>query len=285
MAKRMFSSAIIESDIFLEMPLTAQALYMHLCMNADNEGFVGSPNSVQKMIGASGADMQILLDNRYILKFPSGIIVIKHWYINNNIRQDQAKKTTYIEEKEQLILDGKQAYTEKKTAEKQPIDNQLTGNQQVINSKLTGKYPPSIEEYSIEEKSIVESSIEKKAQARTHTQERDANSLKENDFASDLDVLSGIPTLQEVKDFIILKQYNIDAEYFYNYYSAQGWKRHGQPIENWQALLTQWGRTENLRDGLKRLPGASQQNINTRKYTDAEMADIFSSSMCNDDDI
>ena len=89
--KRMFSNAIVNSDVFLDMPLSTQALYFHLGMNADNEGFVGSPKKIQKMIGATDDDMRILLAKRYILAFESGIIVIKHWYINNNIRQDQAK--------------------------------------------------------------------------------------------------------------------------------------------------------------------------------------------------
>lgn len=80
--RRMFARAIIDSDAFLDMPLSTQALYFHLSMNADDEGFVGNPKKIQKMIGARDDDYQILVSKRFILAFPSGIIVIKHWKIN-----------------------------------------------------------------------------------------------------------------------------------------------------------------------------------------------------------
>lgn len=111
--RRMFARAIIDSDAFLDMPLSTQALYFHLSMNADDEGFVGNPKKIQKMIGARDDDYQILVSKRFILAFPSGIIVIKHWKINNYIQADRFKATTYIEEKATLTLDLKKAYVER----------------------------------------------------------------------------------------------------------------------------------------------------------------------------
>lgn len=111
--RRMFARAIIDSDAFLDMPLSTQALYFHLSMNADDEGFVGNPKKIQKMIGARDDDYQILVSKRFILAFPSGIIVIKHWKINNYIQADRFKSTTYIEEKATLTLDLKKAYVER----------------------------------------------------------------------------------------------------------------------------------------------------------------------------
>lgn len=111
--RRMFAKAIIDSDAFLDMPLSTQALYFHLSMNADDEGFVGNPKKIQKMIGARDDDYQILVSKRFILAFPSGIIVIKHWKINNYIQADRFKATTYIEEKATLTLDLKKAYVER----------------------------------------------------------------------------------------------------------------------------------------------------------------------------
>lgn len=221
--KRMFSNAIVNSDVFLDMPLSTQALYFHLSMNADNEGFVGSPKKIQKMIGASDDDMRILLAKRYILGFESGIIVIKHWYINNNIRQDQAKKTTYIEERAMLMLDGKQAYTEQKAGKYQVKDNKLTVNSQPINSELTVNKLPSIVEYSREEYSICENNI------NTHAHE---------------DFLPSIPSIQEVKDYITLKSYKVDAQRFMNYYTAKGWKLGNTNIDNWQVLVDNWARQD-----------------------------------------
>jgi hypothetical protein len=110
--RRMFAKSIIDSDAFLDMPLSTQALYFHLSMRADDEGFVNNPKKIQRMIGASEDDAKLLILKRYILTFDSGVIVIKHWKIHNYIQNDRYKPTTYIEEKSQLTLDEKKAYTE-----------------------------------------------------------------------------------------------------------------------------------------------------------------------------
>ena len=110
--RRMFAKQIIDSDAFLDMPLSAQSLYFHMAMRADDEGFVGNPRKIKKMIGASDDDLKLLLMKRYLLSFESGIIVIKHWKIHNYIQTDRFKPTTYIEEKSTLTLDEKKAYTE-----------------------------------------------------------------------------------------------------------------------------------------------------------------------------
>ncbi len=111
--RRMFSKSIIDSDVFLDMPLSTQALYFHLAMRADDEGFVNNPKKIQKMIGASDDDIRILAIKRYILTFESGIIVIKHWKIHNYIQSDRFKPTSYVEEKAQLTLDEKKSYIER----------------------------------------------------------------------------------------------------------------------------------------------------------------------------
>ena len=92
--RRMFSKSIIDSDVFLDMPLSTQALYFHLAMRADDEGFVNNPKKIQKMIGASDDDIRILVMKRYVLTFESGIIVIKHWKIHNYIQSDRFKPTS-----------------------------------------------------------------------------------------------------------------------------------------------------------------------------------------------
>lgn len=111
--RRMFAKVIIDSDAFLDMPLSAQALYFHLSMNADDEGFVGNPKKTQRMVGASDDDFRLLMAKRFVLAFPSGVIAIKHWKINNYIQADRFRQTTYIEERATLMLDAKNAYTER----------------------------------------------------------------------------------------------------------------------------------------------------------------------------
>jgi hypothetical protein len=112
--KRMFAKSIVLSDAFLDMPLSARCLYFTLGMLADDDGFVGSPKSIMRQCGASQDDMAVLLQKRFVLGFESGVIVIKHWRINNYLQKDRKKDTTYLEELSTLELDSKGAYTEKK---------------------------------------------------------------------------------------------------------------------------------------------------------------------------
>ena len=110
--KRMFAKSIVLSDIFLEMPPTARCLYFTLGMLADDDGFIGNVKSIMRQCNASEDDLKILLAKRYLLAFDNGIIVIKHWRINNYLRADRYKETTYIEEKSKLTFDEKGAYTD-----------------------------------------------------------------------------------------------------------------------------------------------------------------------------
>lgn len=110
--RRMFSKKIIDSDAFLDMPLTTQALYFHLSMRADDDGFVANAKRIKTMIGASDDDLKLLIAKRFVLTFESGVVVIKHWRIHNYIQNDRYTPTTYVEEKATLSLDAKNAYTE-----------------------------------------------------------------------------------------------------------------------------------------------------------------------------
>lgn len=135
--KRMFSKRIIDSDAFLDMPISARLLYYDLAMRADDDGFVNSPKKIIKIVGASNDDMNILIMRKFILYFPEGIIVIKHWLIHNYIRQDTYKETTYKEEKALLELDENKAY---RIAEK-PCEKELPKvEEKKLSSKKYGEY-------------------------------------------------------------------------------------------------------------------------------------------------
>lgn len=110
--RRMFAKSIVLSDAFLDMPLSARCLYFTLGMLADDDGFIGNPKAIMRQCGASQDDMIILLQKRFILSFESGVIVIKHWRLNNYLKSDRYKSTTYVEEKAELTFDAKGAYTE-----------------------------------------------------------------------------------------------------------------------------------------------------------------------------
>ncbi|MBP5460882.1 MAG: HNH endonuclease, partial [Lachnospiraceae bacterium] len=111
--RRMFAKTIVLSDAFLDMPMTARCLYFTLGMLADDDGFVNAPKSIMRQCGATQDDFMILLQKRYVLGFESGVIVIKHWRINNYLQSDRHNPTTYKEELAMLELDEKKAYIEK----------------------------------------------------------------------------------------------------------------------------------------------------------------------------
>lgn len=109
--KRMFAKTIIDSDAFLDMPLTTQALYFHLSMRADDDGFINNAKKIQRYIGASDDDLRLLAAKRFIIPFQSGVVVIKHWKIHNYIQSDRYKPTVYEEEKAALDVKPNKAYT------------------------------------------------------------------------------------------------------------------------------------------------------------------------------
>lgn len=110
--RRMMSKKITDTDAFLDMPLSTQALYFHFIQNADDDGFVGNPNSIIRKIGANRNDYDLLIAKRFIIQFDSGICVIKHWRIHNYIQNDRYTPTTYLREKSMLSIEENKAYTE-----------------------------------------------------------------------------------------------------------------------------------------------------------------------------
>ncbi|ACD24249.1 replication initiation protein [Clostridium botulinum B str. Eklund 17B (NRP)] len=109
--KRMFSKTIIDSDAFLDMPLSTQALYFHLSMRADDDGFLNNAKKIMRLICANQNDYDLLLAKRFTIQFDDGICVIKHWRINNYLRKDRYKETIYKEEKAQLRIKENGTYT------------------------------------------------------------------------------------------------------------------------------------------------------------------------------
>lgn len=109
--RRMFAKTIIDSDAFLDMPLSTQVLYFHLSMRADDDGFINNPKKIQRMIGAMEDDLKLLIAKNFIIPFESGVVVIKHWKIHNYIRNDRYKKTVYQEEKALLATKDNKTYT------------------------------------------------------------------------------------------------------------------------------------------------------------------------------
>jgi hypothetical protein len=109
--KRMFTMKIVDSDAFLEMPLSTQCLYFHLNMRADDDGFIGNTKRIMKIIGASEDDLRLLIAKRFVLTFEDGVIVIKHWRMHNTLSRDRYAETSYTDEKKMLLLKDNGSYS------------------------------------------------------------------------------------------------------------------------------------------------------------------------------
>ena len=109
--RRMFSKKVTDTDVFLDMPLSTQALYFHLNMHADDDGFIDNTKTIQRMIGSSDDDRKLLVAKQFLLPFENGLVVIKDWRVHNYIQGDRYHKTQYINEKSQLIVEENNMYT------------------------------------------------------------------------------------------------------------------------------------------------------------------------------
>lgn len=163
--KRMFAMTIIDSDAFLDMPPSTQALYFHLNMRADDDGFINNPKKIQKMVGSSDDDLKLLIAKSFIIPFESGIVVIKHWKIHNYIRSDRKKSTVYAEEYALLDIKDNGAYTlsdnlsvDCLSGRCQAFDSQMTVKCQANDGQMSGRCQADVR---IDKISIDKSSIDK----------------------------------------------------------------------------------------------------------------------------
>ena len=152
----MFAKTIIDSDAFLDMPLSTQSLYFHLSMRADDDGFVNNPKKISRMIGCGEDDLKLLIGKRFLLYFESGVVVIKHWLIHNTIRKDRKIPTNYQDEFKQL--DEKDNGSYRKTNDTNALDRvdvtpQPNGNQVATSCQH------SVVEFSVLESSVVKDSV------------------------------------------------------------------------------------------------------------------------------
>lgn len=203
--RRMFAKTIVTSDAFLDMPATSRSLYMLLCVLADDDGFVNAPRSIMRMSGATEDDMKLLITKRFVLAFESGVIVIKHWKIHNLIQKDRYKETKYLDEKATLALDENNAYTEAS----QPM------------------CPPCIQDVSNPEPQV------RLGKGRLGKEREDIEPQKR--FTK--------PTLEEVQAYCYERGKGVDAQKWYDYYSANGWKVGKNPMKDWKAAVRTWERS------------------------------------------
>ena len=197
----MFTDKVVESDAFTDMPLSAQALYFHFNMEADDDGFVNNPKRICRSLGASEDDLKLLIAKRFLLSFDSGIIAVKHWRMHNLLRKDRYTETQYKEEKNMLILKDNGAYTE--------ADNHLATTWQPNDNHLATQV--SVSKASIGECKVVEVSVN-----GNHDDTQPADNSVDNSFSFVGGELGkGVVLLTEAQQDALLDKLGLDA---FNHY-------------------------------------------------------------------
>lgn len=228
--RRMFAKTIIDSDAFLDMPLSTQSLYFHLSMRADDDGFINNPKKIQRMVGASDDDLKLLIAKNFIIPFESGIVVIKHWKIHNYIRNDRYKETVYLDEKAQLDTKGNNAYTV------------------CLPSGIPNGYRLDTQVRLGEDRTVKESIVED----------------NDNGVAVDPPPTKpprsrfSPPTVDEVRAYCIERGNNVDPDRFVDYYSSNGWMVGKSKMKDWKAAVRTW--EKNDRQPTVRQPQYSRQS-------------------------
>ena len=205
--KRMFDIEIVDTDLFLEMPQSTQNLYFHLGMRADDDGFVSNPKKIVRTIGANEDDLKILVTKKFIIPFETGVIVIRHWKINNYLRKDRYIETIYKKEKSLLKEDENGIYNLGI-----PNDNQLITNGQPSKEKN------SKEKNSIEENNILaseEKSSSASAKANKHKYGEYKNVLLKDEELQKLkkDYSNWEELIKYLDEYIEMKGYKAKSHY------------------------------------------------------------------------
>lgn len=253
--KRMFDLEVVDTDLFLEMPQSTQNLYFHLGMRADDDGFVSNPKKIIRTIGANEDDLKILFSKQFIIPFESGIVVIRHWKLNNYLRKDRHTDTIYKEEMKQLIEDENGIYNLNKNIG-------IPSGNQTETTGLHSKEKKSIEEYSIEKSSI--------------------DNCKEND--------SCVDDFQKVIDFYdnniglltpyglsVLESYKTEfSEDVIIYAMQKSVEANKRTIQYIKAILNNWNK-----QGIKSLVEAQEEAQSFRKTKEKEGGQVIGSTNRN----
>ena len=243
--RRMFSQKIVESDAFTDMPLSAQALYFHLNMNADDDGFVNNPKKIARSITATEKDLKILIEKRFLISYPSGVVVIKHWKMHNSIKADRYKPTEYQEEYAMLYIKPNKAYTENPEHAGVTIHPDYTEPER--NQDGTETEP----EWSRSGTSLEPERFQNGAQ--TEPQDRlgkdskeycvDTTRARARAREGEKTGFDGFepPTLEAITEYCRERGSPVDPNRFYDYYNARHWiDSKGNPVTEWKSRLISW---------------------------------------------
>ncbi len=207
--RRMFSLDVVDTDAFLDLPSSSQALYFHLGMRADDDGFVSSPKRITATVSASPDDLKLLVAKGFIIPFQSGVCVIRDWRKNNYIQADRRTETAFVEEKAMLQVGEDRAYRLMDTVCIQDVSKLYTQNRlDEISSDKSRK-----------EERVVAGKPPRAAR-----------------FSP--------PTVEEVSVYCLERRNGVDPQRFVDFYSAKGWKIGKNGMRDWKAAVRTWERRD-----------------------------------------
>ena len=214
--KRMFSLQVVDTDKFLDMPTSSQALYFHLGMHGDDDGFVASPRKIARCAGCSDDDMRLLASKGFIIPFESGVLVITDWRVNNTLQNDRYKETIYRYEKSMLRLDKSGKYILDSSQIPECIQN---GSNMESQRNIT------------QQNSTEQNETECGTTHQAHTR-----------FSP--------PSVDDVRAYCGKQGYTtIDPERFVSYYAARQWMAGQTAITDWRAAVDSWHRKDMDKNG------------------------------------
>lgn len=208
--KRMFSLSVTDTDKFLDMSASAQALYFHLGMHGDDDGFVASPKKIARGVGCNDDDLRLLAAKGYIIPFESGVIVIVDWNINNTLKNDRYHETIFAAERALVSEDSAGRW--------------VLCSSMVLERKHLGT---SLEpEHNLTKRNRTKQNREKVADKPPRV------------------VRFTPPTVDEVTAYCTERKNRIDPERFVDFYASKGWLVGKSKMKDWQAAVRSWERSD-----------------------------------------
>lgn len=221
----MFTKKVTDDDNFMNLSSSAQALYLHLSMAADDDGFCNQVSASMFKAHASIQDLEALLEKRYIYQFDNGVIVIKHWRMANALRKDRYTPTAFKEELAQLKLKENGSYT-------------MASND---GCRLVANCLP--------QDRLDKVRVEKNRIDKDNTLSNDSVGEKRKRFVP--------PTIEEIEAYGNESKYKIDAERFIAHYSSNGWMVGKNKMKDWKAAVRNWWLRDNESKSPKKQPERS----------------------------
>ena len=246
--RRMFAKSIVDSDAFLELPSTAQALYFHLCLEADDDGFSNTPQKTKRILGASDSDLALLENGGFIISFDSGVVVVRHWRVHNRVRKDTYRRTLYYDEYDMLSISSEGVYN---LIEQEEKINDKCVSVTEINKPVTENNKPVTQYSIVKDREVKDRLVE-------------YSKVKEAVPVTNICA----PTLEAVEKYCIERGNKIDAQKFYNFYADRDWIVNGVPMNNWRACVRNWERME-----YKRPPPHNEADNKDRSFEVGEFFD------------